>query len=217
MLSDFHNRTLLNIERLNVLRDLALSNNDFEPVYDDLTQFAGQIIGTPVSLVSMVAADYQFFKSHVGLPEPWKSRRRTPLSHSFCQHVVVKNEPLIVEDARKVELLKDNKAIPDLNVVGYLGIPLTLSNKTSLGSFCVIDSEPREWTQTEIKIMQELADILIKEFEMRAHVNLQNATRKDLNQLHENINKLLAEVDKTQDKSAILAQIKALRQTHKLV
>ena len=79
---------LLNKQRLKVLRDLALIDADAETVYDKVTILATKIMGAPVSLVSMVAADYQFFKSFVGLPEPWASQRRTPLSHSFCQPIV---------------------------------------------------------------------------------------------------------------------------------
>jgi hypothetical protein len=71
MTMDYRQRTLMNLERLNVLRELALVDSKFETTYDRLTQFASKIIEAPVSLVSMVAADYQFFKSHVGLPDPW--------------------------------------------------------------------------------------------------------------------------------------------------
>lgn len=212
----FHERVLLNIERLNILRDLALLNDKFETVYDQLTAFASEAIGTPVSLVSMVADDYQYFKSYKGLPEPWKSRRRTPLSHSFCQHAVVRQEPLVVEDAREVDFLKDNLAIPDLNVIGYLGIPLTLSNNTSLGSFCVIDGEPRQWTDTDIGIMKELADVLIFEFEMRVKANLDQVTEDDLKAIHNKISKLIASVDLETDKASILEQIKSARLEYQL-
>lgn len=214
--SNSHERVLLNIERLNLLRDLALLDDKFESTYDKMTDFASKAIGAPISLVSMVANDYQYFKSHVGLPEPWKSERRTPLSHSFCQHVVVSKQPLIIEDAREVDFLKDNHAIPDLNVIGYLGFPLTLSNDTSLGSFCVIDGKPRQWTEAEIGIIRELAALLILEFETRAQVNLNMAKHDDLDQMLNNIQKLIESVDLAASKQNILDQIKVARQTYDL-
>ena len=179
------------VDRLFVLRDLAILNNNHIAALDNLNMLASKIIKTPVSLISMVAADHQFFKSHTGLPEPWRSRRQTPLSHSFCQHVVAKNQPLIVTDARENELLKDNKAIPDLNVIGYLGIPLTLSDGSSLGSFCVIDSEPHEWDTMEISIMSELAEIVIAEFEIRMKIRQRRASQSDLFAIHGKINELV--------------------------
>jgi GAF domain-containing protein len=211
MTMDYRQRTLMNLERLNVLRELALVDSKFETTYDRLTQFASKIIEAPVSLVSMVAADYQFFKSHVGLPDPWKSRRRTPLSHSFCQHVVTSNEPLIVNDARESDLLKNNKAIPDLNVIGYLGFPLTLSTNQSLGSFCVIDGKPREWTEDEIEIMRELSLILTQEFETRAKVNLRQATKEDLEHVQNQINAMIASINTSADHANVLLDIRAFR------
>jgi len=154
-------------ERLEVLRDLALVNSDREPFFDYLTVLTSQVIGTPVSLVSMVASDFQFFKSSHGLGEPLYSERQTPLSHSFCQHVVATGEPLIVNDAREHELVKDNGALIDMNVIGYLGIPLH-TGQNMLGSFCALEFEPREWTDDEVAIMQAFADLVNHEISARA-------------------------------------------------
>ncbi len=58
-------------------------------------------LSVPVALVTLVSAEEQVFPGAAGLPEPYQSERRTPLSHSFCQHVVASSEPLVVEDARR--------------------------------------------------------------------------------------------------------------------
>jgi len=216
MQSSFHERVLLNLERLRILRDLALLSDTSETIYDKLTHYASDIVGAPVSLVSMVAADYQFFKSHVGLPEPWASRRSTPLSHSFCQHVITSNEPLVVEDAREIDFLKDNQAIPDLNVIGYLGFPLTLSTNMSLGSFCVIDSEPRKWTEDEIAIMKELSELLTAEFETRAQMNLKKANQEDLDRVHNKLSLLMDTVKTDGDQAKILKKIREFRKEHNI-
>lgn len=205
---------ILKAARLSALLDLALQWTDYVEVYDELTQLASQVIGTPVSLVSMVHSDHQYFKSHVGLPEPWKSRRSTPLSHSFCQHVVESNAPLIIEDAREHELVKDNLAIPDLNVIGYLGVPLTLEDGNTMGSFCVIDGEPRRWTDTEVAIMQEFAGILMQEFDIRVNIRRKENTNADLNQLHAAILEMLPQLDPSISHQAFLQQLRDLRQAY---
>ena len=74
--------------RLAALWRTGLLDTPPEQVFDRLTRLVRRLLGTPVALVSLVDADRQFFKSAVGLPEPWAARRETPLSHSFCQHVV---------------------------------------------------------------------------------------------------------------------------------
>ncbi|MBC7871127.1 MAG: GAF domain-containing protein, partial [Chitinophagaceae bacterium] len=159
-----------NPDRLQILRDLLLLDSPEEEPFDRLTALASKIVGAPVSLVSLIDADRQFFKSALGLPEPWASDRETPLSHSFCQHVVATGQPLVITDAREHPLVYDNLAIPDLNVIGYLGIPLETSDGYGLGSFCVIDGKPREWTTEEVEIMRDLAQLVMTEIELRSEL-----------------------------------------------
>lgn len=176
--------------RLAKLNELQLLDTPSEEAFDRLTRLASKILNAPVSLVSLVDADRQFFKSFIGLPEPWASERQTPLSHSFCQHVVATEEPLIVEDARQHPQLKDNLAIPDLHVIGYLGMPLVTSDGAALGSFCVIDSKPRTWTAHEIEIIRELALSVMTEIELRSQIKARMEIEKALirqNQQYERV------------------------------
>lgn len=204
---------LHDLARLQVLRELALIDGPKETLYDKLTETASNVIGAPVSLISMVGADKQFFKSMVGLPEPWASDRQTPLSHSFCQHVAATNKPLVVTDAREVDFLKDNMAIPDLDVIGYLGMPLTLEDGKGLGSFCVIDSSPRQWTQTEIDIMQEFSEIITSEIDLRAAVNRNPALQPKLDEARKTILALINSLDTTVSKDQFLNELRSARAT----
>src|SRR5947209_1246292 len=95
-----------------------------EESFDRLARLAARLVGAPVALVTAVDRDRQYFKSCLGLPEPWATRRETPLSHSFCQHVVTAREPVLVPDARQDPRFIDNRAIRDLGVTAYLGVPL---------------------------------------------------------------------------------------------
>lgn len=154
-------------ERISVLESAALLDSPIEETFDQFTRLACAALKAPVSLISLVAQERQFFKSAVGLQEPWASERQTPLSHSFCQYVVHSSEPLYVMDARLNPLLKDNLAIEDLGVVAYLGIPLLTFQEHTLGSFCVIDSQPRAWTHRDMEIMQDIANLVMRNIELR--------------------------------------------------
>jgi serine phosphatase RsbU (regulator of sigma subunit) len=125
-----------------------------------MESFAGRVrrwLDVPVALVSLVGPDQQVFPGMVGLPEPWASRRSTPLSHSFCQHVVISAEPLAVPDAREHPLVRENLAVPELGVVAYLGMPLTDETGLVLGALCAIDTRPRQWTDDEFRLLRDLA------------------------------------------------------------
>lgn len=159
--------TLQNPARIAALRRLTLLDSPTEPAFDRLTRLASKILQAPVALVSLVDAERQFFKSAVGLPEPWASARETPLSHSFCQYAVATGAPFIVTDARAHPLVADNLAVPDLGAVAYAGIPLTTTDGHALGSFCVIDTEPRDWTEEDVATLQDLAAMALTEIELR--------------------------------------------------
>src|SRR5215212_3707973 len=103
--------------RLAALRQLGLLDTPASPAFDRLTSLAARVLHAPVALVSFVEEDRQFFKSAIGLAEPWAARRETPLSHSFCRYVVQSGEPLVVADARQHPFLFDNPAIAEMNVV----------------------------------------------------------------------------------------------------
>lgn len=207
-----NNPTIERIERLQALRDLALLSSEQVRVYDELTLLASKTIKAPVSLMSMVAANYQFFKSQVGLKDPWSSQRSTPLSHSFCKHVVENRQPLIVSDARTEPILQGNLAIRDLSVIGYLGIPLTLDNGETMGSFCVIDSEPRQWTRIEIEIMTELAELVMKEFNARSKVRRGGERAKqDLQKLQLNILSIIEKLDTGLSHEQFLSDLRTYR------
>lgn len=170
--------------RLAIMHRLELLDSPMEEAFDRLTRLASKIIGAPVSLVSLVDSDRQFFKSALGLPEPWASKRETPLSHSFCQHVVATNQPMVITDARQHPLVHDNLAIPDLDVIAYLGIPLTTQSGAGLGSFCVIDNHPRTWTPEEIEIMHDLAHSVMTEVELRAELTARRDAEKAMSEAY---------------------------------
>ena len=158
-------------QRLAVLIAANLLDTPAEETFDRLTRLASAILKTPVALVSLVDHHRQFFKSSVGLPEPWATVRETPLSHSFCQHVVQTNEILAVTDARIDPLVRDNLAVADLGVIAYLGIPLITAEGYTLGSFCAIDTTPREWSNEDIQILGDLAGLAIEKIELRLLAN----------------------------------------------
>jgi GAF domain-containing protein len=153
--------------RLAALDDAALLDTPPEEPFDRLARLAARVVDAPVALVSALDRDRQFFKSCLGLPEPWATRRETPLSHSFCQHVVAAREPVIVSDARTDERLLDNLAIRDLGVIAYLGVPLITREGHAIGTLCVIDHEPRIWTDDEIGLVKDVAAAVVTEITLR--------------------------------------------------
>ena len=165
--SDDPDDTVRDPARLHALRQTGLLDTPPEEVFDRLTRLVCRLLGVPMALVSLVEADRQFFKSAVGLPTPWAVQRETPLSHSFCKHVVASGAPLAVQDASRHPLVCDNLAVAELGVVAYLGMPLVTSDGYVLGALCAIDTQPRDWTLADAAALRDLAAMAVGEISMR--------------------------------------------------
>src|SRR6056297_2356770 len=173
--------------RLHSLAETGLLDTPERETLSRYARIATRALRAPVSLVSLVDEDRQFFAAANGLDAPWRQRRETPLSHSFCQYVVNERSALVVEDARSHELVCDNLAIEELNVAAYAGVPLCDPNGNVLGSFCIIDDQPRRWTPDELKLLQLLADEVAEEIELARRTWLAEKAETDLAEINQEI------------------------------
>ncbi|MBN9415377.1 hypothetical protein ABS71_11695 [bacterium SCN 62-11] len=163
---ELHRLALTQAARLQALKRTELLDSLPEPSFERFTRMAARLTSSPTALVSLVDDNRQFFKSALGLGEPWASERQTPLTHSFCQYVAASGRPLVVEDAREHELVKDNLAVSELGVLSYLGIPLWAEGKC-IGSLCVLESQPRRWSEEDQQALRDLAATVNAEIELR--------------------------------------------------
>ena len=157
-------------DRLAALRRTALLDTPPEEAFDRLTRMAARLLGTPVSLLSLVAEDHQFFKSAIGLPEPWASQRVHPISFSFCGQVVATGEPLVLEDARRHPLLRHTPVIRELGWLAYAGVPLVTRQGHTIGALAVVDKTPRLWSERDLALLQDLATSMTTEIELRTEI-----------------------------------------------
>jgi diguanylate cyclase len=157
--------------RLAALRGLDLLDSAPDEEIDRFTRLAAETLGVPVSLVSLLDSDRQFFAGHHGLGGIWATDRQTPFSHSFCKYVVATKQTLVVEDARRDAVLSRNLAVRDLGVLAYAGVPLVLADGNAVGALCAIDHQPRHWTEHELAVLEDLAACLRSLLDMRAALN----------------------------------------------
>jgi GAF domain-containing protein len=146
-------------ERMAALQETGLLDSAPEESFDRLTRMASRLLGVSTALVSLVDKDRQFFKSQVGMAEPWAGARQTRLSHSFCQWVVAGKEEVVVEDAHQVPALRNNLAVKDMGVIAYAGVPISTSGGNLIGSFCAIESKPRAWSPEDLETLRDLRQV----------------------------------------------------------
>jgi PAS domain S-box-containing protein len=153
-------------DRLAALRQSNLLDTPAEEALDRLVRQATRMLEVPVALVSLIEEDRQLFKASVGLPEPWATARQMALSQSLCQHLLVTRQPLVIPDTRRDPLARDNEFILALGLAAYLSVPLIVSGQV-LGSLCVVDRQPRDWTPEQVATLTDLAGPLLTQLQQR--------------------------------------------------
>lgn len=145
--------------RLGTLRSLDILDTLPEERFDRLTRMARRLFGVPIALVSLVDAERQWFKSCVGL-----DATETPRDVSFCGHAIHGDDVFLVDDATKDERFADNPLVLDEpRIRFYAGCPLRAPNGSQMGTFCIIDYEPRTLDEDELETLRDLASMAERE------------------------------------------------------
>jgi signal transduction histidine kinase len=140
-------------ERLAALYKTELLDSDYEEEFDEIVALAAQLYNTPISTITLIDADRQWFKAKVGMEKREDSR-----DISFCAHAIASGESLVVEDATLDSRFADNPLVTgDPNIRYYAGVPLTTSEGYKLGTLCVIDRVARQQTHDELFALRVLA------------------------------------------------------------
>ncbi|HEV2130925.1 MAG TPA: GAF domain-containing protein, partial [Longimicrobiaceae bacterium] len=167
-MSDF-THILRDPERLAALRKTGLLDTPPEDVFDRLTRLATKILDVPVSFIALVDEDRDFYKSQCGFGEPLASGREIT-GTTFCHYTIPTDRPLLIRDTRADPVYREVPTVKSLGIVAYAGIPLVTSEGHALGSFCAVDFEPRQWRETDVEVLTELAASTVREIELRVEV-----------------------------------------------
>lgn len=161
------------------LPDQTMLDAVADHAFDRIASLVRAMLGVPVALVSLVDRYRQVFPGQSGLTTPLDELRTTPLTHSFCQHVVQSEAAVVVPDAREDPRLAQNLAIADYGFIGYAGAPLTDFDGTVIGSLCAIDFEPHPWTASEISLLTDLAAACSAELQLRTAAARADRAKRD--------------------------------------
>lgn len=168
-------------DRLAALYEAELIEATPDDTLDRLTRLARRFLDVPVALVNVLDRDRQVTISS-GNGEGPDPGQVTPLDESFCKYTVARQEPLIVEDARTEPALRDIPSVVAGDIVGYMGMPLITDEGHALGTLCVIDQEPREWTGGVIVTVEDLAESVTTEIELRMEIRRRRKLENKLKQ-----------------------------------
>lgn len=165
-------------KRLEALHQYSLLDTLPEQEFDDITRIASEICQTPISLISLLDTNRQWFKSHFGL-----NVTETPREYAFCSHAINSPDKIFtINDAREDIRFSDNPLVTGYpNVIFYAGVPLVNPEGYSLGTLCVIDNKPRELTESQLCSLDALSKQVVRLFELKRKNALLEKTQNEIN------------------------------------
>ena len=151
------------IRRLEALAGYNILDSLPEQGYEDVTELASFICGTPIALINFIDRDRQFFKSERGL-----GTREVPREHSICANTLATARTLVIEDALADPRFKDNPyVVGNPNIRFYAGAPIVEKGGHILGTVCVIDTKPRVLSEKQVSGLEVLARQVMSLLEQR--------------------------------------------------
>ena len=152
------------IVRLQTLKEYKILDTLPEEMFDDITSLASTICEMPISLISLIDEDRQFFKSHHGI-----ELNETPIELSVCKHAIESDEDMFeVINLREDKRFKDNLLVTeDPKIVSYFGIPLKSIKGVAFGTLCVIGREKKKLNQQQKEALKVLSRQVANLLELR--------------------------------------------------
>lgn len=149
--------------RLQRVLELGILDSEFETQFDALVTHASEIFGVPVSLITILDHDRQWFKAAHGF-----DMRETSREAAFCNHAVAIGSRTIVEDASKDARFASNPLVlQEDGIRFYAGVPLAIAPGIHVGTFCILDTKPRRLSKKALQTLDQLghiAEALIRQF-----------------------------------------------------
>jgi PAS domain S-box-containing protein len=183
-------------ERLKKIERCQILDTPSEQMFDDIVLIASEVCKTPISLITIVDKDRQWFKAKIGPINSVETSRDC----SFCTHTIIQDEIFIVEDARIHPDFKDNPLVlSGDNIVFYAGVPLVTSDGYAIGSLCVIDKQPRTLTKSQIVALEALGREVVHLIELRNNnlkiLQEKTAAESKMNHILEFIDQIIWSLD----------------------
>lgn len=152
------------IERLKVLQEYHILDTLQEEIFDDITSLASSICNMPISLISLIDENRQFFKSHHGV-----EINQTPLELSICKHLIESDSDFFeVVDLREDSRFQDNPLVTlDPKIVSYFGISLKTITGVAFGTLCVIGKDKKKLNDEQKNALKILSKQVVSLLELR--------------------------------------------------
>lgn len=150
--------------RLQALHRYDIVDTAPELFFNNLAHIVAQCFQTPIALISLVDKDQVFFKANVGMP----GTKNVPRGISLCSLAILEQEPTIFNDTLKEPCLLANPLVAgEFGMRFYAGAPILTPEGFAIGTVCVVDKEPRDFSETDRELLVLFASSVMEAIQDR--------------------------------------------------
>ncbi|MDX1513195.1 MAG: sensor domain-containing diguanylate cyclase [Gammaproteobacteria bacterium] len=150
-------------ERQRALNSYGLLDTQADDVFNSIIEVAADICEVPISVISLIDDERQFFFARHNMP-----REQTPRADALCAHAILDYELMEVYDAREDPRFNDSALVTsEPGIRFYAAQPITTPDGYNLGAICLVGHEPKKLDERQREVLARLSRIVISMFEAR--------------------------------------------------
>lgn len=158
--------------RLEAVQALDILDTPHEEPYDRIVRLVRTIFNVDIAFIAIIDAHRQWYKAVSGM-----EGEEVPLNETFCLHTLNKNEMMVIPDASKDPAFAENPFVTgESKIRFYAGVPLKTRNGFAVGTLCAVDTTPRNFSAQDVQVLQDLADIVVDQMELRTRARTDELT-----------------------------------------
>jgi PAS domain S-box-containing protein len=167
-------------ERLAALDHLNAIHPETDHILQQLVDEVRGIFDTDLCMVNLDLSDVQYFRAWSGeLPAELAEAREDPLEHSMCQYVVNSEMPLVVKDFLATEEFREQHWCVNYGIHFYAGTPLITSDDHVIGTLCLLNAQPIEFGQHQMRVLGGFAQAVVGRLELLGALGREQAARQE--------------------------------------
>lgn len=177
-------------DRVRRLRQLGIGEHP-DPEFDEFARQIATVTKAPYAMVNFIDEHRQFFAGLytpssavdgnaaivAGAGNSTEPGRVMDRDHGYCPHVVVRRKALVLEDVCDYPRFAGNPVVDEIGIRSYLGAPLIDHTGTTLGTVCVVDTEPRPWGREGLETIKQMATTVVERIQRREQYGIPSVSR----------------------------------------
>src|SRR5688572_20028848 len=152
--------------RIAALRRYGILDTAPDTAFDELTGLAASLCRAPIAYIGFIDEKRQWFKSRSGF-----DLREIPRDAALCNHAILQDRPLLVEDLREDARFRDNRLWrQQMGIRSYIAAPLFSPEGHALGTLAILDRKPARPDADQVQALEVLGRQVMAQLELRRHL-----------------------------------------------